>query len=91
MISTGNDEHARPTRNDILQDKGAAVERLNHPRNLGMTPMADRFYCAESSGESIWSAECLRIERVHVERALKRITIWWHDVGVRPRLAATLY
>lgn len=47
-------EHAQSTRNDILQDVGAIAERLNHPGNLWVTPMADRFDYTESILESAW-------------------------------------
>jgi len=53
--------------------------------------MADRFDCVESNGESVWGIQCLWIERVDIERVLRRMAIWWHGAGAKQRLAATLY
>jgi len=84
-------KHAQSTRNDILQDVGAIAERLNHPGNLWVTPMADRFDYTESILESAWSIQCLWVEYVNIESVFRRVTIWWHGAGARTRLAATLF
>ena len=42
---------AQRTRNDILQEVGAAPERLNHPRSLWISAIADWFDFAEGSSE----------------------------------------
>jgi hypothetical protein len=68
---------------------GKVIERRNHIRYLAMTPMADCFDCADSSGEAVWGIQCLWIEHFDVKRILRRMTIWWHGVGAKPRLAAT--
>jgi len=69
---------------------GAAVECGNYLHDLGVTPMADCFDCTESSGESVWGVQCLRIECVDIERVLGRVTIWWHGAGAKSRMTAIL-
>ena len=44
---------AQRTRNDILQEVGAAPERLNHPRSLWISAIADWFDFAEGSSEPV--------------------------------------
>lgn len=70
---------------------GVVVKRFNYLcDDLGIATLADRFNRAESSCEPIWGVKCLRTEDLKIERILRRITTWWHGVGARPRLAATL-
>ena len=85
------DGHAQRTRNDIFQNIGATVERRNHLSNVGVTPIADRFDCMESGAESVRGVQYLWVKRSNIERALRRTTIWWHGVGAKPRVAATLF
>ena len=35
--------------------------------------------------------KCLRVEHLDIERVVVRIAVQWHDVGAKPRLAATLF
>jgi len=53
--------------------------------------MADCLDCPEGSLESIWGVECLWVEHPDIEGVLRRVTSWWHGVGEKPRLAATLF
>ena len=85
------DRRAQRTRNDILQNIGTAIERRNHLCNVGVTPIADRFDRVESGGEPVWGVQCLWVKDGNIKRVLRRTTIWWHSVGAKPRVAATLF
>jgi hypothetical protein len=84
-------EHAQRTRNNILQNVGTGVERRNHLRYLGMTPIAGCFDCADSSGEAVWGVQCFWVEHADIKYVLRRMAVRWHGAGARLRAAATLY